>query len=201
MTYCASPDAPGEVLARRARRRADGCAEGYRAILDRRTQATAERAERRRLDAANQAARERARSVAASPLDRLTASLTLPPGITAMADQMRTVSDNLEGTFLGFSRAAATCTAEHADDCDNRAARQAAAAEALAALVPADLALADELADLDAATWPLTGLDLPPPGRLIRCQPMAAHAPPTALAPGRSRRWDKGTPLETVGGT
>lgn len=194
MTWTASPDAPGEVLARRARRRSDRCAEGYRKALQSRADREAAAAKHQ---ADREAARERARTNP-TPWNQTTENLA------KVADSLapvHAVANNMSRSFLQFSKAAATWSAEAATDLEERATEQAADAEARAALVPAFSSdLDDALADLDAATWPLTGLDLPPPGRLIRCQPVTAHAPPTACARGSSRRWDKGTPLETVGG-
>jgi hypothetical protein len=180
MTSTASPDAPAEVVRRRAHRRrceaASWVAHGN---------ITAEQAR-------TVAARLRRRLEDADP-DR---QPRLCVHLAALAESEAARAADAAATAVRF-----TPLAEHAAEVDYRAeaAAQVAAAhaEALTALV-LDL----EALDIPAAEphRPRLVLDLPPPGRLVRCSPMAAHAPPAATARGRSRWLGLDHLLKTVGG-
>ncbi len=180
MTSTASPDAPAEVVRRRAHRRR--CQAAW---LVAHGNITAEQSR-------GAAARLRRRLEDTDPdrQPRLCAWLVI------LAESEAARSADAAATAARF-----TPHAEHAAEVDYRAeaAAQVAAdrAEALTALV-----LAAEVLDLDAAEphRPRLVLDLPPPGRLVRCSPMTAHAPPTATARGRSRWLGPDHLLTTAGG-
>ena len=181
MTSTASPDAPAEVVRRRAHRRR--CQAAWPVAHG---NITADKAR-------TSAARLRRQLEAADPdrQPRLCAQLA------ALAESEAARSADAAATAARF-----TPHAEHLAEVDYRAeaAAQVAAdhAEALAALV-----LAVEVLDLEAAEprRPRLVLDLPPPGRLARCSPMTAHAPPAATARGRSRWLGPDHLSRTAGGT
>ena len=180
MTSTASPDAPAEVVRRRAHRR---------------------RCQAAWLVAHGNITAEKARTAAAE-LDSLLEAAD-PDRQPRLCAQLGAMAEDCDAVSMGAAAAAARFTphAEHLAELDYRAeaAAQVAAAhaEALTALV-----LAAEVLDLDAAEphRPRLVLDLPTPGRLVRCSPRTAHAPPAATARGRSRWLGLGHLSRTAGG-
>ena len=189
MRFCASPDAPAEVLCRHARGRADKCAAQVAESDEQRRQ----RAEKAAAEVEARADRRAART-STDPLTRLVGQFALPDNVTAVFDAVAATADQFIAPIHTMQKAIAISTKHHAQDLEARAARAAqdtAALDALAVDAPV-LALVLEV----APPAPRTTHDLPPPGQAVRSQPLAAHAPPTSAARGCSRRWDKGTPLD-----
>ena len=174
MTYCASPDAPVEVLSRHAHRR---------------------RCEAAWWVAHGNITAEQARTVAVRCSSLLEAAdADRQPRLCA---HLAALAESEAARTADAAAAAARFTplAEHAAEVDyraeHRAARAARSTAALDALTPAPLVL--DLTPEETPPAPSTSHNLPPPGQAVRCSPLAAHAPPTATARGRSRRLGTGT--------
>ena len=192
MTYCASPDAPAEVLCRHARGRATRWATHVAESDEHRRQRAEKAAAEVEARVERRTARERART-STDPLTRLVGQFALPDNVTAIFDAVAATAEQFVAPIHTAQKAIATATAHHADLAERRAAKAAQVSAALDAL-----AFDAPVLDLDAEVAPpapRTTHDLPPPGQAVRSRPLAAHAPPTAATRGCNRRWDKGTPL------
>ena len=189
MRFCASPDAPAEVLCRHARGRADKCAAQVAESDEHRRQ----RAEKAAAEVEARAERRAART-SPDPLTRLVGQFALPDNVTAVFDAVAATAEQFIAPIHTMQKAIATVTAHQAEVADQRADRAAQVAAALDAFT-VDAPVLDLVPEV-APPAPRTTHDLPPPGQAVRSQPLAAHAPPTSAARGCSRRWDKGTPLD-----
>ena len=194
MTYCASPDAPTEVLCRHARGRATKWAAQAAESDEHRRQ----RAEKAAAEVEARAERRAART-SPDPLTRLVGQFALPDNVTAIFDAVPATAEQFVAPFHTAQKAIATVTAHQADLAERRAAKAAQVSAALDAL-----AFDAPVLDLDAEVAPpapRTTHDLPPPGQAVRSRPLAAHAPPTAAVPGCSRWLATGIPRTIAGGT
>jgi len=181
MTSTASPDAPAEVVRRRAHRRR--CQAAWRVARENiaAAQADARAAQhRRRLDATDADRQPRLCSwsadLEAAEHARAAQALATAAELTPLADAAEVLDHRAEAA----------------------AGRRAAQADALEALLAA-LDTPEPPAQADTPARRLV-LDLSPPGRLVRCSPLTAHAPPVGRLEAVAVGWAPGHLLTTAGG-